>query len=255
MHITRLHFRCAPDADSGVVSHAIHGLLGAWRMNGQILGNDLPLARSGGDYHTYLMLPAVDSLAPQHGNKRVGEANVKLSEAGLQELSCEVVGTDPEGADPCTCPNRRSLILYTHYLSLESCLRCGDCFGTVPLYTVPPTRNGEYYDVISWQSDYQACDTLQMNCQTGERFGLREMSRLDSSLTVRGRRICGQIEASVGTPVYYYLHRQGGRGVKSERERRCPGCGGEWLLRESLHGLFDFRCEPCRLLSNIDSSN
>lgn len=255
MHLARLHFRFPPAADPEVVSHAVYGLLGALRMNGQILGNDLPLARSGCDYHTYLMLPAADSLAAQHGNKRMGEAHGKLSEAGLQELSCEVLGADPEGADPCACPSRGSLILYTHYLSLESCLRCGDCFGTVPLYAVPPPAHDEFHDVISWQSDYQACDTLQMNCQTGERFGLRELSRVDSSLTVRGRGLCEQLETGAGTPVYYFLLHDAASGAEPKRERGCPGCGEDWRLPEPLHGLFDFRCEPCRLLSNLDTSN
>jgi predicted nucleic acid-binding Zn ribbon protein len=224
-------------------------------MNGQVLGKEFPVARTGDDYHAFLMLPAVDALDPQHANRWVDAANAKLSEAGLLELGCELIGTDPEGADRCACPNRGSLILYTTYLSLESCLRCGECFGTVPLYAVPPTREGEFYDVMAWQSDYQACDTLQMNCWTGERFGLRELGSVDSSLTERGRDLCARIEASVGAPVYYYLLRQGGRGVKVERKRRCPGCGQDWLLPQPLHGLFDFRCERCRLLSNVGSSS
>jgi hypothetical protein len=48
-----------------------------------------------------------------------------------------------------------------------------------------PTQD-EYDDVVHWQSNYQACDTLQMNSSVLERAAMREMSRLDSQLTRDG---------------------------------------------------------------------
>ncbi|MBC8135173.1 MAG: DUF2310 family Zn-ribbon-containing protein [Fibrella sp.] len=89
-----------------------------------------------------------------------------------------------------------------------------------------------------------------MGCKTGERFGLGEMSSPDSSLTKRGRELCEQITHRTNTPTYY-LFRHHGRSQKRERERRCPICNGDWLLPEPLFERFDFRCDDCRLLSNI----
>jgi predicted nucleic acid-binding Zn ribbon protein len=142
-------------------------------------------------------------------------------------------------------------ILYTNYLSLESPIRCGDCFGIFPLYRIPATKDDEYTDILTWESDYKACDTLQMNCSTGERFGISQLSRCDSSLSKRGIDICICIAVSTGIPAYYYLLKESGRNKRAELNRKCPSCGGEWLLHDSLHKLFDFKCDKCKLLSNI----
>lgn len=133
-------------------------------------------------------------------------------------------------------------------------LRCDAGSGTVPLYLIPftETKQGELHDrVIWWASDYQACDRLQMNSRTGVRFGLDQISKLDSSLSVRGREICGFISEAMGIPVYYYLFRFHCRSMAKERERKCPGCGGHWLLEEQIHDFFDFKCDSCRILSNV----
>ncbi|WP_423825319.1 DUF2310 family Zn-ribbon-containing protein, partial [Salmonella enterica] len=50
---------------------------------------------------------------------------------------------------------------------------------------------------------------------------------------------------------YYYHYRVGGSSLAQEKARPCPKCGGEWLLDEPLHDIFHFRCEPCRIVSNI----
>ncbi len=84
-----------------------------------------------------------------------------------------------------------------------------------------------------------------------ERFGLRELSNAGSSLSRRGRAACARIAKVTGTPTYYYLMRSGGRSLAREHERRCPGCNGRWRLEEPWHRLFDFRCDRCRLVSNI----
>jgi len=130
-------------------------------------------------------------------------------------------------------------------------LELGDCFDPVPLYRVPPTRDLEYLDILQWAADYQACDTLQMHCTTGERFGERQLVGHDSSLTAQGREICRRLSAKTGLPAYYYLHNSRGRSLRDERRRRCPGCRRNWSMAEPWHGRFDFKCERCLLLSNI----
>ena len=138
---------------------------------------------------------------------------------------------------------------------LASPLSCGDCFMSVPLYTIPPTYdNSEYYDVLSWELDYQACDRLQMNCRTGERFGIQQMSEPDSTLSQQGRDICDRITRSTGKPTFYFLYRYVKRTTLArEQARRCPGCGGNWLLEQRWH-IFDFRCDVCRLVSKFSST-
>ena len=226
-------------------------LTNTFRMNGQMQGRENPIAEQDGFYRTFLMTPARDSLDARYANKWVNHVLERFHTEGLPAPVLSVLGKDPGSMEECGCAERSSFILYTDYLCLESSLRCGDCFGPVPLYSIPATYDEEFYDLICWQSDYQACDQLQMNCRTGEQFGLRELSRHDSNLSRQGREVCKKIEAGTELPVFYYLHRYRGRSRQVELARRCPECGGEWPLETRLHDLFDFQCHPCRLLSNI----
>ena len=89
-----------------------------------------------------------------------------------------------------------------------------------------------------------------MHCITGERFGERQLFDHKSSLSRQGRDLAAQMETATGIPFFYYLHKIRSRGFDAELKRRCPNCEGVWRLEESQH-LFDFRCDPCRLLSAI----
>jgi predicted nucleic acid-binding Zn ribbon protein len=220
-------------------------------MNGQVCSGEWGIARRDDLYEATVLLPEPGSLDEQHGNRYVRGALDALAQAHLAMPEIEIVGQDVDGLEVCPCATPSCYILYTDYLTLEPPLRCGECFGPVPLYRVPPTYDGEYSDVIRWQSDYQACDRLQMGCRTLERAATRQMSDLRSSLSRQGIEVCETITATSAVPTYYYLYRHTGRSLRQERRRRCPSCGGEWLLGERWHGLFDFRCDRCRLLSNI----
>jgi predicted nucleic acid-binding Zn ribbon protein len=239
------------DSDSAVDS--IYSLLGALRLNGQILGREFPLGQRGLTYRCFVLIPESNSLDEGLANKYVKKELTELEEVGLY-FSYEIVGEEPECAPVCKCHSPSSYILFTHYVSLESPLRCGDCFGVVPLYKIPYTYDDEYYDIIIWTSDYQACDSLQMNCSTGERFGTQQISRHDSSLSKRGIEICSKISKVTGIKTYYYLYRNTSLGRNAELNRKCPSCGGEWLIDNPLHDKFDFCCNKCSLLSNISWS-
>ena len=82
-------------------------------------------------------------------------------------------------------------------------------------------------------------------------FAHREMDNPESALSRFGLRICARIHEASGRRMWYHLERVAGTDPESERERRCPRCGGEWLLPECWHDRFDFRCERCGLLSNL----
>ena len=249
MFIAQVNVACD---ENDKVADCFDLLLSQWRSNGQVLGKEFPIAEIDNVYQAFLMVPQPDALDAVHDNEYSKSARKKLET--LTTLSVQILSQESESIDPCNCKKRLSLILYTNYVSLESPLRCGDCFGPIPLYVLKKQEmsRGELHDqIMSWQSDYEACDTLQMNCATGEKFGLREITRFDSSLSKRGREVCEVIENATQTPTFYYLLRYYGRSKKAERERKCPSCGGDWLLEEKLLDLFDFKCDACRLLSNI----
>jgi predicted nucleic acid-binding Zn ribbon protein len=53
----------------------------------------------------------------------------------------------------------------------------------------------------------QACDLLQIHCGFGERFGLNQMSKLNSGLSKEGLEVCRTVQDLTNKPCYYYLHR------------------------------------------------
>jgi predicted nucleic acid-binding Zn ribbon protein len=252
MYLAEVRFEVKEESqdDENLISNLTH----SWRVNGQVLGREFPVVVTDNVYRLVLMVPRADSLEACHDGQYVTWAKSRLKEEGIQGPFVSILGEEPFSADHCTCAKRSYFILYTTCFDLESPLRCGDCFGPIPRYEISNAEmaNGQLFDRLnSWESDYKACDTLQMHCTTGEKFGLREMANHDSSLSRNGREICDTITTAEGIPTYYHLHRYRGRSDASERKRKCPSCGGEWLLTEQLHRLFDFKCDHCRLLSNI----
>lgn len=247
MYVANISFSRAEGVPRDQISHTINAFLAALRMNGQVCGREWPISISDSQYQVTVLLPAQDALEHTHMNHYVEHALEHIHILGLNEPSIFVCGEDIDSIT-CTCSKIDTYILYTTYLSLESPLRCGTCFGTIPLYSVPPTYDGEYYDIIVWQSDYQACDSLQMNCSTLERATLRELTQCNSSLSHQGRTICHKLMTTTCRPTYYYLYPSQTPTRKKVADPSCPSCGQPWRLEKSWHA-FDFKCDICYLLS------
>ncbi|MBI3829041.1 MAG: DUF2310 family Zn-ribbon-containing protein [Planctomycetes bacterium] len=199
-----------------------------------------------------MTIPEFKALQFSNWNKWAKKRLKELKALGKSAIKTRVMGRIH--SSPGACKHRRpsSYILFTTFNDNDSPLCCGDCFCPIPLYKIPPTLNNEYSDIVSWCADYRNCDSLQMNCSTGERFGIREMSDLKRSLSKRGLDISKRIRKLTGKPTYYYLFRVTlGKANVKELRRKCPKCGGAWLLDKPWHNIFNFRCERCFLVSNI----
>jgi predicted nucleic acid-binding Zn ribbon protein len=252
VYVNRIFFT-RPDLPAQAVEQStdpVQAILGAWRTNGQLCGREWPVIQEGSGYSTVALSPERDSLESGLNSSYAAAAIARAEVEGLQ-VAWQTLGEDAESSPACSCTTPAAYALFTNYLSLEPAIRCMDCFRPVALYRMTPMDSGEFYELISWQSDYQACDSLQMNCTVLEQAATREISNVDSSLTKLGRAHCAQLAASSGGPFYYYLYRGHGRSYRSEVARCCPGCGGAWHLAQRLHSLFDFKCDSCQLLSNI----
>ncbi|MEA3490507.1 MAG: DUF2310 family Zn-ribbon-containing protein [Campylobacterota bacterium] len=227
-------------------------IFGSWRMNGQVLGDTYFSFIKNKNLIVQVLIPAKDSLSTKYANRYLKSSYKKLESVGLSKPRIKILGEEPHYYNKCKCKKVKEYILYTTYVQLEPALRCKKCFGYIPLYKIPPIYdNSEYYPLITWQSDYQACDTLQMNCIVGEKFGMKEMYDHQSDLSKQGRYVCKKIEKLTGKKTYYYLYTYRAKNRKKELKRKCPKCKGEWLRKETLHNKFDFECTKCRLLSNI----
>jgi len=97
-------------------------------MNGQLCGREWPITSDDRTVKTIIFLPDQDALERVHANRYVAQALTELEIAHLTPPSVTIRGQEIEGMLPCTCPSTRTYILFTNYLSLESPLRCGNCF-------------------------------------------------------------------------------------------------------------------------------
>jgi len=252
MFVVDLTFDCYEDTTLEAAEAAINRVVNALRFNGQIIGDEFPTMLKDGYFVTRVMCPEPDSLHPLNHSPFVKFSIEKLNQAGLLAPKSKVIGQDIHANEADACDTPSSYILYTTYVHTCSPLYCGDDFMPVPLYKIPAIANGDYKALIKWQEDWQACDQIQINGATRCEFAaLSEISELGSDLSRRGLDLAKRIRFLTQKPVYYYLYRVGGENARSERERRCPGCQGDWALPEPWFGLFDFRCDACELVSNI----
>ncbi len=251
MILVKLTFECFQDTTITAAEQAISGVMTELKYNGQIIGQEFPTLLKDGYFVTQVLCPEEDSLAHTNHNKAVKTAISALSNAGILQPKITILGQEihSDTTDPCQQPSWQ--ILYTSYIQTCSALRCGEHFSPIALYKLPALANGSYKQLINWQQDWQACDQLQMNGRSAEFAALEQISELNSSLAQRGMALRKKIEQYSNVATYYYLYRVGGENAKSEQTRNCPSCGGDWALEQPLHQVIDFKCDNCRIVSNI----
>jgi predicted nucleic acid-binding Zn ribbon protein len=251
MYVIEVKIPIKNKLDSHKQFDMVNELLGLWRKNGQILGGEFPIIKKKDCYLIYVNTHERSSLSSKNHNKYLRKHYNDFISVGLMKPNINVLGKEHECCKICKCKTQNYFILFTTFLSTETPLRCGDCFGSIPLYKIPKTYNDEYYNIICWESNYQSCDTLQMKGEVGERFAINQLSSLDSPLTKSGLKVCQSIKKVTGKKTYYYLYKGSGISSQLELSRKCPGCGGKWHQKQPVHDIFDFMCKQCSLLSNV----
>lgn len=174
-----------------------------------------------------------------------------LKRLNPDDFYIQIIGKELDSSPIAHPDEAAAFILSTRSYEIDSPLKSLELFKPVPLYHLPKTSNNkqEYDDIIAWQRDYQACDDLQMQCRVGEYWALDQMGDIHSELSKQGLEICQILKEKLGKPVYYDLYQY--YILPDEQNRKCPKCGGEWLLEEPLHNEYDFKCDTCCLLSNF----
>lgn len=249
MYVCELTVDCLADVEIDAAQHAISHLLDEYRYNGQILGREFPVTFVGDHFRVIFVCPEQDALADHYNNDAVNQALARINSVGLSLAGFQVLGLECQSDHADTTEKPSALILYSTYLQSCSPLRSIEQFAPVPLYKLPESVRKP---LIKWQEDQAACDQLNMNELTQlETECVRQLSEYDSELNQKALALTSLIEQELNIPVYRYLYRVGGESLKAEKLRKCPSCGSHWLLEEPLYELFDFKCDNCRLLSNI----
>lgn len=252
MFVTELRFECFADTTITAAEKSINNLLEALRANGQILGREFAIAFNDGEFRVRLLMPEKNSLRSCYYSPWVKQALTELTAAKILAPREKLIGQDINSEISCSEPASWQ-ILYTSYVHMCSPLRSGDTLLPIPLYRIPATFNGDHKRIIRWQTEWQACDELQMAAATQAEFAaLKEITEPDSDIFRRGWDLRGRIEYLTKIPTYYYLYRVGGQSLNSELQRPCPRCGNpNWKLTKPLLDLFHFRCDNCRIVSNL----
>lgn len=256
MYLARLTFGSDCSRDRSTLQDAAEWYLASLLKNGQTYG-EWVVAWCGGQLVAYLSVARPTALERRFHSEWSGQALDKVIEAFGVMPKCELLEDD--------VPTRfrrwersTSLYLFTHAFDDTSPVNCGDTGAPVPLYLLPVDQCLRE-DLYRWASAYVRLDNIWLNSGALEMPAYRQIADPTAELSVDGRELCGKIESAVGRPVYYYVMRYWGRRT-GESTRVCPLCGENWNtadapVKDAPFHQFDFRCEPCRLVSHIASSD
>lgn len=255
MYVQELSIAFSHEKDKLIIEDEFYSLTGSLRKSGQTQGKGSLQFFSGNRLLCYEHTIEEDSLDRKYNNYYVNKKIKEIEEFTKTKLEIKTMGKlSDEHTEACKCKNSKFYILITNLLSINSPVSCGSCYGDISLYKLPVYNDYGYGNILSWESNYQACDTLNMNCEVGEVWAMKQMWRLDSALSKQGVEICNKLTELTNIPTYYYLYNYRRISRKKDLNRKCPCCGGEWLLKEELHRLFNFKCDKCRLISSLSSN-
>lgn len=226
-------------------------LLSYYRGNGQIIGT-LPIQYLDKDTIIASAYSVEkDALNQENNNFYVNRQIDKLEKLLKSRLKIANQGKTFESYDGgCDCESSPFYFLQTNYIEVDSPLKCGACEGSVALYKIPIYYDYGYMPILSWQSNYVSCDTLQMNCEVGEEWATKQMQDIKSELNQQGLTIIQKIEKLTSVPTYYYLYNYN-RTKNSKTPNQCPNCQKNWKLEEQLLEEFDYQCDDCRIISTF----
>lgn len=220
------------------IDEVLQFYLGALILNGQILSGH-HIIRDGTSVAVYCLCPEQDSLDARYNNPLVGERLASLVEVSVAQPDAITLGIVADLRPPCQCGDPRSYVVFTGSATIEPPVLCGDCGEYVPLYKLPHYgEETDYYTLLTWESTYKACHTLDTNSGVGSRFGSSQCCGASSRLNQDGLDICRDFTRKTLKPMYYYLC--GSRG------RFCRLCGSEWKYLEApLAKRFFAVCQAC----------
>lgn len=249
MVVCQLRFVCQQELSLETAQNAISQLFEEYRYNGQILGREFGLSLTNDAFVCRLVCPEETALHEDNDSEEVHDAKQVISDLRIEGPILEIIGLESQSDFSDLCEEPLGYVLYSTFVQSCSPIRCSEHFMPVPLYKLPPEVR---YDLIKWQENQAACDQLQMNA-LGELEAqvVEQLSNHNSDLNQQGRRLANAIEHATEKPVYQYLYRVGGESKQTELTRRCPSCDGDWSLQDPLFELFDFKCDTCRLVSNL----
>lgn len=230
-------------------------LLGRYHTSGQIVGHintEFPFIVDN-CVKCYVSTLEKNSLDKKNNSLEVYYELEEIEKMYKSKLKIKTLGKSYYYKEGCNCKKHTFFILFN---SIVGPLECGVCFKPIPLYRLKGlTSKTDFQHIWWWQKNYAAYDDLQLYCVAGEKWATKQMREHTSELSKEGLEICTTIEKLTGYPVYYYLYNYRRLTLAQDKKRKCPSCGGKWLLKERFGVIFDFKCDKCKLLSSLTTNN
>jgi predicted nucleic acid-binding Zn ribbon protein len=246
MHSISIQYK--EELDENEVWHIFWGVIGNLKENGQINGREHHPYMHGNRISCSLWTFTEEALAEKYHNHYVKGAIENLEAFCGNKLEIKYEGRGEEELENiCTCTKHDHFVLY--YYGDFSPIRCGSCEKFVPLFKIPKLQDDRIFDILGWISSYKACLQLDLNCGTGEKWAIGQMSKFDSGLSKQGRKVAAKITEVSGVKTYYFLSNVAKRKKEKDENRPCPSCGGEWHLEKEKFGYFRHQCDTCLLMS------
>ncbi|MBO5215126.1 MAG: DUF2310 family Zn-ribbon-containing protein [Clostridia bacterium] len=221
--------------------------------NGQIL-KDYKVIKNK-NYRLYVTTPKKDSLSEKYDSIYVKSVREKVLE--YFTLSEEDIGVNIESQEYCSCANRDAIEMQTYNTDIDSVFTCCNCGKPIALYELPyPENSADYSDVLTWQQNYSAIDTLWLNC-ISDRYTGNQRVNFDSAVNKQGIEIAKYLSKRLGYPVYYHLSCDYGKKIKVEKVGNkqihvCPKCGNVMKRVEFSNNCKIDVCENCALSYDFD---
>lgn len=206
-----------------------------------------------GRLNAHVLLASPAAFETRHHTKR-GEEDLKAVTTAFGRSPDWKILDDDAKDRASTWKGAPFLYLFTDALSWASPVCRGDGKKPVPVFSLPLAEQ-QKSDLYSWQNGYSDHDKIWIGSGKLEIPAYRQLADPESELSASGKDLCREIESATGVPTFYYLMRFWGRS-RSEKKRPCPGCGKQWKADRNEGSParfwhFDFKCEPCRLVSHL----
>ncbi|MEM6326283.1 MAG: DUF2310 family Zn-ribbon-containing protein [Bacteroidota bacterium] len=230
------------------------GYLAMLFKNGQASQHQMD-ARENGQHVVYKALTRPDAHEEQFCSEWGRRDREKVVEAFGQPPEWTLLDDEPEEFAKVDWKGAPSLVLYTAWMAENDLIGRGDNGEEVAIYLLPVSDMTREH-LVHWGMHYRDLDRVWLGSGDLEIPAYKQLVEPGSTLLQEERRLAREVEDATGLPTYVYLFRYWGRRT-NEEARRCPGCGAAWYVggdREEgyLEG-FAFRCDACRLVSEMPS--
>jgi predicted nucleic acid-binding Zn ribbon protein len=252
MHSLSIQFK--KDTDETELWQKFYHVVGSLRENGQINGREMNAYIKDNIISINLWTFTEEAMDEKYFTKYVTDSIAVLEEFCGYKTEIKYLGyLEEEQESICSCNQQDYFVLY--YYGDFSPVRCGSCQKFVPLFKIPKLHDTRIWDILGWVNAYKACKILDLNGGTGERWAIQQQNNCDSGLSKQGRKVAAKITEVSGVPTYYFLTNFKKISKSKDRDRPCPGCGGEWHLDKEIFGYFRHKCDKCLLMSGYSSYN